>query len=240
MREVAMPKRSKRYRAHLAKIDKDKQYTIEEAVFLVKGTAGAKFDEMIEVAIRLGVDPRHADQIVRGTVVLPHGTGKKIKVLVLAKGEKQKEAEEAGADMIGLDDYLDKIKDGWVETDVIIATPDVMSQVGRLGPILGPRGLMPNPKSGTVTFDIAKAVKDVKAGKIEFRVDKTGNVHAPIGKSSFSEEGLRENLMTFLETIIKAKPSAAKGVYMRRVALSCTMGPSVTIDPTSVLQSTGR
>jgi large subunit ribosomal protein L1 len=240
MMEVAMPKKSKRYREHLSKINKEKQYTIDEAVFLVRGSAGAKFDETVEVAVRLGVDPRHADQIVRGTVVLPHGTGKEIKVLVLAKGDKLKEAEEAGADMVGMDDYLEKITGGWIGMDVVIATPDVMSQVGRLGPILGPRGLMPNPKSGTVTFDIGKAVKDVKAGKIEFRVDKTGNVHAPVGKVSFPEEQIRENLTAFLETIIRAKPSAAKGVYMRKISLSCTMGPSVAIDPSSVTQTAAR
>ncbi len=235
-----MPKRSKRYQEHLSKINKGKQYTVEEAVFLIKGSAGAKFDESVEVVVRLGVDPRHADQIVRGTVVLPHGTGKEVKVLVLAKGEKQKEAQEAGADMVGLDEYLDKINQGWVGVDVIIATPDVMSQVGRLGPILGPRGLMPNPKSGTVTFEVSKAVQEVKAGKIEFRVDKTGNVHAPVGRASFPEEKIRDNLIAFLETIISAKPSAAKGVYMRKVSLSCTMGPSVTIDPSSIMQTAGR
>ncbi len=230
-----MPRRGKRYREHLEKIDSEKRYTVEEAVFLVKGTSGARFDETVDVAIRLGVDPRHADQIVRGTVVLPHGTGKKVKVLVLARGEKQKEAEDAGADMVGLDDYLDKIKEGWVGMDVVIATPDVMSDVGRLGPILGPRGLMPNPKSGTVTFDVKKAVEDVKAGKIEFRVDKTGNVHAPVGKISFQENRLRENLSVFLDMIVRSKPSAAKGVYLRKISLSSTMGPSVAIDPSSVV-----
>jgi len=235
-----MPKRSKRFQEHLGKINKEKQYTVEEAVFLVKESANARFDETIDCAIRLGVDPRHSDQIVRGTVVLPHGTGKAVKVLVLAKGEKQKEAEEAGADMVGLEEYLDKIKEGWVGTDVIIATPDVMSQVGRLGPILGPRGLMPNPKSGTVTFDVGKAVKEVKAGKIEFRVDKTGNVHAPVGKASFTEEQIRENLVAFLEMIIQSKPSSAKGVYMRKVSVSSTMGPSVKIDPSSIQQPVGR
>jgi large subunit ribosomal protein L1 len=240
MTEAGMPKRSKRYRAHLERIDREKHYSVEEAVFLVKGSASARFDEMVEVAVRLGVDPRHADQIVRGTVVLPHGTGKEVRVLVLAKGEKQTEAREAGADMVGLDEYLEKIQQGWIDVDVVIATPDVMSQVGKLGPILGPRGLMPNPKSGTVTFDVAKAVRDVKAGKIEFRVDKTGNVHAPVGKVSFPEENIRENLVTFLDTIIRAKPSAAKGVYMKKVALTCTMGPSVTIDTNSIMQATGR
>ena len=235
-----MQKRSRRYRDRLSKINKEKRYTIEEAVFLIRGSAGAKFDETVEVAVRLGVDPQHADQIVRGTVILPHGTGKEIKVLVLAKGEKQKEAQEAGADMVGLDDYLDKINQGWLGMDVVVATPDVMSQVGRLGPILGPRGLMPNPKSGTVTFDVGKAVKEVKAGKIEFRVDKTGNIHAPVGKVSFPEEQIRENLMVFLETIVKAKPSAAKGVYRKKVSLSCTMGPSVAIDPSSIVQAVRR
>jgi large subunit ribosomal protein L1 len=235
-----MAGRGRRYREDLAKIDRDRRYTIDEAVFLVKETARAGFDETIEIAVRLGVDPRHADQIVRGTVVLPHGTGKEVKVLVLAKGEKRKEAEEAGADMVGLEEYLDKIRGGWIGMDVVIATPDVMSQVGRLGPILGPRGLMPNPKSGTVTFDVAKAVKEVKAGKIEFRVDKTGNVHAPLGKVSFSEDQIRENLLAFLETIIRARPSSAKGTYMKNISLSSTMGPSVPIEPSLAIQTAGR
>jgi large subunit ribosomal protein L1 len=195
----------------------------------VKGAAFAKFDETVDVAMNLGVDPRHADQIVRGTVVLPHGVGKTVRVLVLAQGEKAKEAEAAGADLVG-PEYIQKIKDGWLDCDVIVATPDMMGQVGQLGRILGPRGLMPNPKSGTVTMDVAKAVKEIKAGKIEFRVDKTGNVHGPIGKISFSTEQLFDNLNAFVEAVVRAKPSAAKGTYLRSVTVSSTMGPGVPVD----------
>ena len=188
-----------------------------------------KFDATVDVAVRLGVDPRHADQVVRGTVVLPHGTGKSVRVLVITQGDRVKEAEAAGADFVGME-YLQKLKDGWLECDVIVATPDVMGQLGALGRVLGPRGLMPNPKAGTVTMDVAKAVKEIKAGKIEFRVDKTGNVHVPIGKVSFSEQQLAENLAAFLETIVKAKPSAAKGTYIRSATLSSTMGPGIKLD----------
>jgi large subunit ribosomal protein L1 len=191
----------------------------------------AAFEETVDLAIRLGVDPRHADQIVRGTVVLPHGTGRALHVTVIAQGEKQKEAEQAGADLVGGKEIVQKIQDGWLETNVIVATPDMMSEVGKLGRLLGPRGLMPNPKSGTVTFDVTRAVREVKAGKIEFRTDKTGNLHAPVGRRSFSEDQLVENVEAFMETILRAKPAAAKGQYVRSVALSSTMSPSMTIDP---------
>jgi large subunit ribosomal protein L1 len=201
------------------------------AIALVKGMAFAKFDETVEVAVRLGVDPRHADQVVRGTVVLPEGTGKTMRVLVIATGSKIQEAEEAGADFVGTE-FLAKIKDGWLDFDVMIATPDQMGQIGALGRVLGPRGLMPNPKAGTVTFDVAKAVKESKGGKIEFRVDKGGNVHAPIGKVSFSAEALERNFAAFMDQIVRSKPSAAKGVYVRNVAISSSMGPGVTIDTT--------
>ena len=202
----------------------------DEALQVVQDLAFAKFDETVEVAARLGVDPRKADQIVRGTVVLPHGTGKTVRVLVAAQGEKTKEAEAAGADSVGLE-YLEKIKDGWLDFDVMVATPDVMGKVGPLGRILGPRGLMPTPKAGTVTFDVERAVTDIKAGKIEFRVDKTGNIHAPIGRVSFSHENLVENLGAFMDQIVRARPVAAKGAYVRSVTVSSTMGPGVAIDP---------
>ncbi len=201
-----------------------------EAVQLVKDLSYAKFDETVEVATRLSVDPRKADQIVRGTVVLPHGTGKTARVLVIAQGEKEKEAKDAGADYVGLE-YADKIQEGWLDFDVVVATPDVMGKVGPLGRILGPRGLMPTPKAGTVTFDVSKAVTEIKAGKIEFRVDKTGNVHAPIGKVSFEADKLAENFDAFMDQIVRAKPSAAKGTYIRSVTVSSTMGPGVSIDP---------
>lgn len=201
------------------------------AIALVKEMAFAKFDETVEVAVRLGVDPRHADQVVRGTVVLPEGTGKTMRVLVIATGAKIQEAQDAGADYVGTE-FLAKIKDGWLDFDVMIATPDQMGQIGALGRVLGPRGLMPNPKAGTVTFDVAKAVKESKGGKIEFRVDKGGNVHAPIGKVSFSAEALERNFVAFMDQIVRSKPSAAKGVYVRNVAISSSMGPGVTIDTT--------
>jgi large subunit ribosomal protein L1 len=223
-----MPKHGKKFRAAVTRVPEEVQQP-SSAVDLVKDLSFAKFDETVEVAVRLGVDPRHADQIVRGTVVLPHGTGKTARVLVIAQGEKVREAEEAGADFVGTE-YVQKIKDGWVDFDVAVATPDMMGQVGQLGRILGPRGLMPTPKAGTVTFDVARAVREIKAGKIEFRVDKTGNVHAPIGKVSFSNEQLSENLSAFMENIIRAKPAAAKGRYVRAVTLSSTMGPGVPVD----------
>ncbi len=224
-----MPAVGKKFKAAATRVDQTRVYSLAEAVALVKGAAFAKFDETVDVAVRLGVDPRHADQVVRGTVVLPHGTGKKVKVLVIAQGDRVKDAEAAGADYAGIE-YVQKLKDGWLDADVIVATPDVMGQLGQLGKILGPRGLMPNPKAGTVTMDVARAVREIKAGKIEFRVDKTGNVHAPIGKVSFSEQQLAENLGAFMDTIVKAKPSAAKGVYLKSATVSSTMGPGVKLD----------
>jgi len=219
----------KKFRAAESKVDRSRSYSLAEAVSLVKGSAFAKFDETVDIAVRLGVDPRHADQVVRGTVVLPHGTGKKVKVLVIAQGDRAKEAEAAGADYAGIE-YVQKLKDGWLDADVIVATPDVMGQLGQLGKILGPRGLMPNPKAGTVTMDVTRAVREIKAGKIEFRVDKTGNVHAPIGKVSFSAEQLAENLGAFMDTIVKARPPAAKGVYLKSATVSSTMGPGVKLE----------
>jgi large subunit ribosomal protein L1 len=224
-----MPAQGKRFRASAQKVDRTREYQIPEAVKLVKDCAFAKFDETVDVAVRLGVDPRHADQVVRGTVVLPHGTGKTVRVLVITQGERVKEAEAAGADFVGIE-YVQKLKDGWLDCDVIVATPDVMGQLGQLGRILGPRGLMPNPKAGTVTMDVTKAVREIKAGKIEFRVDKTGNVHAPIGKASFSADQLAANLSAFMDTIVRAKPASAKGTYLRTATVSSTMGPGVRLD----------
>ncbi|MEX2608612.1 MAG: 50S ribosomal protein L1 [Gemmatimonadota bacterium] len=227
-----MPKHGKQYGKAVAVVPAREAPVGDpnDALQFVKEVAFAKFDESVEVAVRLGVDPRHADQVVRGTVVLPHGTGKTVRVLVLAQGEKLREAEEAGADFAG-PDYVQKIKDGWLDFDVAVATPDMMGQVGQLGRVLGPRGLMPSPKAGTVTMDVGKAVREIKAGKIEFRVDKTGNVHAPIGRVSFPMESLRDNLAAFMETVVRAKPAAAKGAYVRSVTVSSTMGPGVRIDP---------
>jgi len=224
-----MTTHGKRFRTAVATLDRTKLHTMAEACALVKSAATAKFDETVDVAVRLGVDPRHADQVVRGTVVLPHGTGKTVRVLVVAQGDKAKEAEAAGADFVGLE-YLPKLKEGWLEADVIVATPDVMGQLGQLGRVLGPRGLMPNPKAGTVTQDVAKAVREIKAGKIEFRVDKTGNVHAPIGKASFTATQLADNLQAFMDTIQRAKPAAAKGVYIQSATVSSTMGPGVKVE----------
>lgn len=218
-------------------IDKNVLYTPAEAMELAVKTSKAKFDETIELAVRLGVDPRHADQQVRGAVVLPHGTGKKVRVLVFAKGEKAKEAEAAGAEYVGAEEFIDKIqKENWFEFDVVVATPDMMGVVGRLGRVLGPKGLMPNPKSGTVTFDVARAVADIKAGKVEYRVDKTSIVHVPIGKRSFGTDKLAENFHTLMEAVIKAKPAAAKGQYVKSVVVSSTMGPGVKINPVKVLE----
>lgn len=212
------------------KIDFNKEYSLSEAITLLKQCANAKFDETVDISVNLGVDPKHADQVVRGTVSLPHGTGKSIRVLVIAKPEKQDEAIGAGADHVGFEDYLQKIKEGWIDIDVIIAAPDTMGEIGKLGKILGPRGLMPNPKSGTVTPDIGQAVKEVKAGKIDFRVEKSGIVHSAIGKASFDESKLKDNIVTFIKTIIKLKPAAAKGTYMKNITISCTMGPGIKID----------
>ena len=213
---------------------------LAEAVKLVKQTARAKFDETIVVSSHLGVDPRHSDQLVRVTVVLPHGTGKNLRVLVLARGEKEAEARAAGADHAGADEYVKKIQEGWLDVDAIVATPDMMGEVGKLGRVLGPRGLMPNPKSGTVTFDVAKAVRELKAGKIEFRVDKGANVHAPVGKASFGEDKLLENATTFLRELLRAKPTGAKGAYIKSLTLSSTMGPAVTLDATAITAALGR
>src|SRR6478735_4498840 len=226
-----MKTHGKKYRAAAEKRNPETRYQARQAIDIVKSTAFAKFDETVEVAVRLGVDPKHADQAVRGTVVLPAGTGKSVRVLVIAAGDKAREAEAAGADFVGTE-YIAKIKENWLDFDVLIATPDQMGQLGALGRILGPRGLMPNPKAGTVTFDVARAVREVKAGKIEFRVDKSGNVHAAIGKVSFPSEALETNFAAFMDQIVRSKPAAAKGVYVRTVAISSTMGPGVSIDTT--------
>lgn len=225
-----MPKHGKKFAAALQRVPAGEKMQPAEAFALLKSIAFAKFDESVEVSTRLGVDPRKADQIVRGTVVLPHGTGKVSRVLVVAQGEKVQEAKDAGADFVGLE-YVQNIKDGWLDFDVVVATPDVMGQVGQLGRILGPRGLMPTPKAGTVTFDVGRAVTEIKGGKIEFRVDKTGNVHAPIGRVSFDAGKLAENLTSFMDSIARAKPSGAKGTYLRSVTVSSTMGPGISIDP---------
>ncbi len=226
-----MKTHGKKFRAAAEKRKEDTRYQPRQALEIVKGAAFAKFDETVEVAVRLGVDPRHADQVVRGTVVLPAGTGTTVRVLVIAVGDKAREAEAAGADFVGAE-YIQKIKDGFLDFDVMIATPDQMGQVGQLGRVLGPRGLMPNPKAGTVTFNVGQAVRETKAGKIEFRVDKSGNVHAPIGKVSFPLESLETNFTAFMDQIVRAKPAAAKGVYVRNVAVSSTMGPGVSVDTT--------
>jgi large subunit ribosomal protein L1 len=226
-----MKTHGKKYRASAEKIDASNAYQARQAIELVKSSAYAKFDETVEVAVRLGVDPRHADQVVRGTVVLPAGTGKSIRVLVIAVGPKVAEAEEAGADFVGAE-YIQRIKDGWLDFDVMVATPDQMGQVGQLGRVLGPRGLMPNPKAGTVTFDVGRAVRELKAGKIEFRVDKGGNVHAPIGKVSFAADALETNFAALMDQLVRSKPAAAKGVYVKNVAISSSMGPGVAVDTT--------
>ncbi|MFO7173768.1 MAG: 50S ribosomal protein L1 [Bacillota bacterium] len=232
-----MPKRGKKYIEAAKLVDRSRLYDPYEAMELVKKTAPAKFDETVDVAVRLGVDVRHADQQIRGAVVLPHGTGKTARVLVFAKGEKAKEAEAAGADYVGAEEYITKIQEGWLDFDVAVATPDMMPLVGRLGRILGPRGLMPNPKTGTVTFDVANAVREIKAGKIEYRTDKAGIVHAPIGKVSFETEKLVENFRALMDAIVRAKPAAAKGQYLRSITVSSTMGPGIKINPARITAS---
>ncbi len=228
-----MRKAGKKFTAARAQVP-DRALTLEEAVPLVQKVKFAKFDETVELSIRLGVDPKHADQMVRGTVVLPHGLGKTKKVLAIAGGEKQKEAKEAGADEVGGEELVERIQGGWMDFEAVVATPDMMRAVGKLGKVLGPRGLMPNPKTGTVTFDIGKAVREIKAGKVEFRVDKTGIIHAPVGKASFATDRLLENAHTLVDSIIKAKPAASKGKYMKSMTLSSTMGPGVKIDTATV------
>ena len=229
-----MSKRGKSFIEAKKNIEPGKRYTLKEAVELVIGAARVKFDETVDAAIRLGVSPQHADQMVRGSVVLPNGLGKSVRVLVFAKGEKEKEALDAGADVVGSDDVIEKIKGGWLEFDRAIATPDMMGNVGKLGKILGPRGLMPNPKVGTVTFDIAKAVNELKAGKVEFRVEKAGIVHSPVGKVSFGVDKLLENTTALIEAIVKLKPASSKGTYLKSISLSSTMGPGVKVDPLDV------
>ncbi len=226
--------RGKKYKAAKEKLGKRKAYNLEEAVKKLIECGYAKFDETVEMSVRLGVDPKQADQMVRGTTVLPNGTGRKVKVLVLTKGEKEKEAKEAGAEHVGLEEYIEKITQGWLDVDAVVATPDVMGQVGKLGKILGTKGMMPNPKSGTVTFDVTKAVKELKTGKIEYRVDKGGNIGVPIGKLSFTEEQLLENAKSFLDVIIRAKPASAKGTYLKSASISSSMGPGIKLDISSV------
>jgi large subunit ribosomal protein L1 len=225
-----MAKRGKKFLAALAKVDRLKKYTLEEAVALAPATAWGKFDESVDLAVNLGVNPAHADQMVRGTVVLPHGTGKGVRVLVFAKGEKEKEAREAGADFVGADDLVAKIQGGWLEFDKAVATPDLMGLVGRLGRVLGPRGLMPNPKTNTVTLDVGTAVRELKAGRVEYRVEKAGIVHVPVGRKSFTPAQLRENVQAVIDSLLKAKPSTAKGTYIKAATLSTTMGPGIKLD----------
>ena len=229
-----MLRRGKRILAAKAKVEPTRRYTLKEATEMIVSMPGAKFDETVDAAVRLGVNPAHADQMVRGSVVLPNGLGKSVRVLVFAKGEKEKEALEAGADLVGNDEIMEKIKGGWLEFDRVIATPDMMGSVGKIAKILGPRGLMPNPKVGTVTFDIANAVKELKAGKVEFRVEKAGIIHSPVGKVSFGAEKLSENINALLETIIKLKPASSKGTYIKSIAISSTMGAGVRIDPMDI------
>ena len=232
-----MPHIGKRKKAGDALLEKGRKYTVEEAVAIVKKAAKCKFDETVDLAVRLGVNPKHADQMVRGAIVLPHGTGQKLRVLVFAKGEKEREATAAGADFAGSDELVQKVSDGFMDFDRVIATPDMMGAVGKLGRILGPRGLMPNPKVGTVTFDVTNAVKEAKAGKVEYRVEKAGIVHARIGKSSFTEQALGDNAMALILALVRAKPSTAKGIYLKSITLTSTMGPGVRIDPASVVST---
>jgi large subunit ribosomal protein L1 len=232
-----MAKVGKRKKAGDALLEKGRKYTVEEAVAIVKKAAKCKFDETVDLAVRLGVNPKHADQMVRGAIVLPHGTGQKLRVLVFAKGEKEKEATAAGADFAGSDELVQKVSEGFMDFDRVIATPDMMGAVGKLGRILGPRGLMPNPKVGTVTFDVTNAVKEAKAGKVEYRVEKAGIVHARIGKASFAEQALADNAMALILALVRAKPSTAKGIYLKSITLTSTMGPGVRIDPASVVST---
>jgi len=225
-----MPKRGKKYLESLKKIDENIRYDINGAIKIVLENAIAKFDETIDIAVRLGVDPRHAEQMVRGSVILPHGIGKEVKVIVFAKGEKEKEALEAGADFVGNDDLIDKIKKGWFEFDKAVSTPDMMGTVGKIGRLLGPKGLMPNAKTGTITFDVARAVKELKTGKIDFKVEKAGIVHSTMGKASFGAEKILENMTSFFETLLRMKPASSKGTYMKAVVISSTMGPSIKMD----------
>jgi large subunit ribosomal protein L1 len=230
MATVLTKKAGKRYTAAAAAVEAGREYALDEALALAQSARAAKFDESVDISFRLGVDPKHADQMVRGAVVLPHGTGKSVRVAVFAKGEREREAREAGADVVGAEDLVERIQGGWMEFDTTIATPDLMGQVGRLGKVLGPRGLMPNPKLGTVTFDVGRAVREAKAGKVEFRVDKAGNVHVPVGKRSFPLANLVANAMAVVEAIVRAKPAAAKGNYLRSLTVTTTMGPGVPVD----------
>jgi large subunit ribosomal protein L1 len=231
----------KKLKAVAELVDRTKSYGLEEAVGLAKKTARTKFDETVDLAVKLGVDPKQADQMVRGTVVLPHGTGKKVKILVFAKGDKEKEARDAGADYVGSEELAEKIqKEGWTAFDTVVATPDIMGLVGRLGKVLGPRGLMPNPKTGTVTFDVARAIKEIRAGKVEYRVEKAGIVHVPVGKSSFDENKLADNAKAVLESILKAKPASSKGKYLRTISISTTMGPGIKMDTALIEKKAGK
>ena len=229
-----MPTTAKKHTAALAKIDRARNYPLKEGIDLIKASSYAKFDETVDLAVRLGVDPRHADQMVRGAVVLPNGLGKTVRVLVFAKGEKEKEARDAGADYVGAEDLVAKIQEGWFDFDTAIATPDMMGVVGKIGKLLGPRGLMPNPKVGTVTFDVGRAVKESKSGKVEFRVEKAGIIHAPVGKVSFDGVKLQENILALLDALMKAKPPAAKGTYVKKISISTTMGPGLRVDTSDV------
>ena len=231
-----MPKRGKTYRAQAATLEPGKRYEVKEAAKLLKECSPSKFDATIDIAVRLGVNPRHADQMVRGAIVLPHGTGKSVRVAVFAKGDKVKEAQDAGADFVGSDELVEKIKGGWLDFDKAIATPDMMGMVGRIGRVLGPRGLMPNPKSGSVTFDVGQAVSDAKGGKVDFRVEKAGIVHAGVGKISFSQEAIVDNVTALVEALYKLKPASAKGTYLKSIAISATQGPGIRVNPGSIIE----